>query len=109
MMNNRKLVEKFLSQKSNKSDVYVAVALVAGLAAGAVVSILFAPKKGSNVRKNITDIYTSFKDRILGYPDLQESALLPDVPHFIHHIEKKRKSDVKDLISEAHLDGHHPS
>lgn len=57
--------QSLLKQKSNNGQ--VAVALVAGLALGAVLSILFAPKKGSVTRRFIGNkskhAYTSLKDK----------------------------------------------
>ena len=111
-MRYKKLVEKLFSQNSN-NNAQVAIALVAGLAAGAVISILFAPEKGANTRQNIAkgsrdlgvrlrDSYTSLKDRISGYQEEENEAVAPEVPHFTHTVAKKRKSDIKDLISEAH-------
>jgi len=44
-----KIIEKLLTHKSN-NKAQIAVALVAGLAAGAVVSILFAPDNGAGTR-----------------------------------------------------------
>jgi len=107
-----KLVERFLSHKSSSNNAQVAIALVAGLAAGAVISILFAPSKGSALRHNIADkakdlsngvkgSYLSYRDKILGsHP--ANAIVEPEVPHFTHSVPKKRKSDIKDLISEAH-------
>ena len=48
-----KLISK-LTKRSNNNG-YVAVALVAGLAAGAILSILFAPESGEDTRKLIRD------------------------------------------------------
>jgi len=108
-MRYKKLIDRFLSQRSSQSNAQVAVALVAGLAAGAVISILLAPSKGSATRKsiadgakNLRDSYTSFKDRILGRDAIEEVVETPEVPHFKHTVTKKRKSAIKDLISEAH-------
>ncbi|MGF1923552.1 MAG: YtxH domain-containing protein [Bacteroidia bacterium] len=94
-----KLVEKFLSQKSGQHNTQIAVALVAGLAAGAVISILLAPSKGSTFRKGIS---SRVKDLFSRDYEEQDEAVAPEVPHFTHIPVKKRKSDIKDLISEAH-------
>ena len=108
-----KLIEKIISRRSNQNNAQIAVALVAGLAAGAVISILLAPDKGSATRRGLAnrtrniggslrDSYTSLKNRILGSEQEQDEAVAPEVPHFTHQVVKKRKSDIKDLISEAH-------
>ena len=116
-MNYGKLIDKILSRRSNQNNAQIAVALVAGLAAGAVISILLAPDKGSATRRGLAnrtrniggslrDSYTSLKNRIVGREEEEIEAVAPEVPHFTHHVVKKRKSDIKDLISEAH---HHDS
>ncbi len=117
-MKYRKLVEKFLSQKSNQNNTQVAIALVAGLAAGAVISMLFAPETGAATRKGIAskarnlggalrDSYTSLRNKITNNSEEQDIAVAPEIPHFTHTVTKKRKSDIKELISEAHQNGHH--
>ena len=107
-----KLIKR-LTKKSDHSG-YVAVALVAGLAAGTVLSLLFAPEKGAETRKligekakgllqNTKDTYTSLKDKIMGaYPEL-EDEVAPEIPHFVNTVPKKRKSDIADIIHEAHV------
>ena len=111
-----KLVEKLLSQKSNQNNTQVVVALIAGLAAGAVISILLAPEKGSTTRNGIanrtrafgsgiSDSYASIKNKFFEDHEEQDSAVAPEVPHFTHTVPKKRKSDIKDLIDEGHHNG----
>lgn len=104
-MNYRKLAEKLFSQRSNHGNAPIAVALIAGLAAGAVISILFAPSKGSATRNTIAGKVRGFG--LFGGHEEQELAAAPEVPHFTHTVTKKRKSDIKDLISEAHNNGVH--
>ena len=117
-MKYRKLIEKVLSQRSSQNNTQVAIALVAGLAAGAVISMLFAPDKGATIRKGISskarnlggairDSYESLRNKITGSPEDQDVMIAPEVPHFTHNITKKRKSDIKELINEAHQNGHH--
>jgi gas vesicle protein len=108
-----KLIEKIISRRSDQNNVQIVVALVAGIAAGAVISVLLAPDKGSATRKGLADrarnvggslrdSFTSLKSRIIGSQEEEDAAVAPEVPHFTHHVVKKRKSDIKDLISEAH-------
>jgi gas vesicle protein len=110
-MKYNKLLAKIFARGSN-NDAQVAIALVAGLAAGAVISILFAPTSGANVRKGIADratglgngvrdTYGRLKDRVVGRQDIEE-GVAPEVPHFTHKPVRKRKSDIKDIIHEAH-------
>ncbi|RZK42237.1 MAG: YtxH domain-containing protein [Pedobacter sp.] len=112
-MKYRKIFERLLSHRSEQNNAQVAVALVAGLAAGAVISILFAPNKGSETRgaiagrarglgDGIKDTYCSLKDRLLGHELHEELAPENEVPHFKHTVAKKRKSDIKQLVDEAH-------
>ena len=111
-----KLLTKIFDRKSNNNG-QIAVALVAGLAAGAIISILFAPDSGANVRKGIAGQakglgeglrtqYGALKNRVLGKNEIEESIEQPEVPHFTHQVTKKRKSDIKDLIHEAHTGEH---
>lgn len=108
--------EKLISKLTRRSDNsgYVAVALVAGLAAGAVLSLLFAPNKGADTRKMIgdkandlgqsaKDKYLAFKDRITGNISEIEEKIEAEVPHFVKATPKKRKSDIGDIIHEAHV------
>jgi gas vesicle protein len=114
-MKYNKLIARIFAQKTNNNNAQVAVALVAGLAAGAIISILFAPDKGSNIRRGIADQarglgdgiktkYSAIKNRALGINDIEESIEQPEVPHFVKAVPKKRKSDIKDLIHEQHVE-----
>lgn len=107
---------KLISRLTKKSDNsgYVAVALVAGLAAGAVISLLFAPDRGADTRKAIRDSvkdlanstkdsYTSLKNKIIGSNLELEDEVAPEIPHFVKTVPKKRKSDIGDLVHEAHI------
>lgn len=106
-----KLLTKMFSRSAKNNNGQVAIALVAGLAAGAVLSILFAPARGSDVRKNIAnkarglnnglmDGFASLKSRVLGTQEQEVEA--HEVPHFKHVVPKKRKSAIKELVQEAH-------
>lgn len=110
-MKYSKLFSKVFDRRSN-NDAQVTIALVAGLAAGAVIGILFAPKSGADVRRDIADRATGFgsglrdtygrlRDRVVGHHDIEE-GVAPEVPHFTHKAPRKRKSDIKDIIHEAH-------
>jgi gas vesicle protein len=116
-MKYSKLLKNIFAQRSN-NDGQIAVALIAGLAAGAVISILFAPDSGANVRKNIAgqakglgngiqNKYTSLRNRVMGTSTIEESIAQPEVPHFKHKVEKHRKSDIKDIIQDSHVSGQH--
>lgn len=113
-MKYKKLMAKYFAYKSNDTT-NVAVAVVAGLAVGAIISILFAPKRGADTRENIAnktkdlgngirDSYSSLKDRLMG---AVEEVTEVEVPNLVQKTTKKRKSDVKDIIHNAHTDEHH--
>lgn len=106
-----KLISK-LTKKSDNSG-YVAVAIVAGLAAGAILSLLFAPESGAGTRKlisgkakelcdNSKENYITLKNKILGNTIELEDEVAPEIPHFVNSVPKKRKSDIADIIHEAH-------
>ncbi|TCC94487.1 YtxH domain-containing protein [Pedobacter frigiditerrae] len=112
-----KIISKILNRRDNNNGM-VAVALVAGLAAGAVISILFAPESGADTRRaigdkakglgnGIKDSYSSLKDRVFGVDEVVEPAVAPEVPHFVHTTQKRKKSDIKELINEFHNGEHH--
>jgi gas vesicle protein len=113
-MRYSKLISKYLTKRNNNAQVVVAV--VAGLAAGAILSILFAPESGSDTRSAIgnkakgiggglKNSFTSLKDRLMGNVSEETAQPAPEVPHFKHTPTKRRKSDIKDLVSEAHQQG----
>lgn len=56
-MNYRKLISKRISDLSNHSNDKsgAVIALLAGLAVGAVLGVLFAPDSGKKIRERITD------------------------------------------------------
>lgn len=111
-----KIIEKLIAHRStNKAQ--VAVALVAGLAAGAVVSILFAPDRGATTRRRLAsgaknlscgfqDKYSSLIDKVFGCAAAEEEIIENDVPHFVNKPTKKRKSDLKDIVEQAHQATH---
>lgn len=112
-----KIISKILNRRENNNGM-VAVALVAGLAAGAVISILFAPESGADTRRaignkakglgnGIKDSYSSLKDRVFGVDEIVEPDVAPEIPHFVHTTPKRKKSDIKELINEFHNGEHH--
>lgn len=110
-----KLIKKIFDRQSN-NNAQIAIAVVAGLAAGAVLSILFAPDSGANTRGKIVDgvkdlgtgikdRYTSLKDKITGNHEVDEVEETHEVPHYTHERPKRRKSDIRELIQENHSGG----
>jgi gas vesicle protein len=114
-MKYRKLIGKYLAHRSN-NNVQVALALVAGLAAGAVISILFAPDSGAgtrgkiaggakNLRYGFQDKYNLLKEKVFGVEAIEEDIVGHEIPHFKHRATKKRKSDVQEVLENAHENG----
>jgi len=114
-MKYRKLIGKYLKHESDNSA-KIALALVAGLAAGAVISILFAPDSGAgtrgkivggakNLRYGFQDKYNLLKEKVFGVEAIEEDIVENEVPHFKHTVAKKRKSDVKEILENAHENG----
>ena len=110
-MKYRKLIGKYLEHKSD-NNAQIALALVAGLAAGAIVSVLFAPDSGAGTREKIAggaknlrygfkDKYNLLKEKVFGVEAIEEDIVEHEVPHFKHKLEKKPKSDVKELLENA--------
>lgn len=108
-MKYEKLISKYL-KRSNGTD--VAVAVVAGLAVGAVISILFAPSTGYGTRTSLAnkakdlgnglrDSYSTLMDKIVGVKNTEE-PVAEEMPHFVNKVNKKPKSNIKELINEMH-------
>lgn len=114
-MKYRKLIGKYIAHKSH-NNAQIAIALVAGLAAGAVISVLFAPDSGAGTRGKIAggakklrygfeDKYNILKEKVFGIEAIEEDIVEHEVPHFKHKVEKKRKSDVQEILERAHDNG----
>lgn len=109
-MKYKKLIGNCM-QKDSDANLKIALALVAGAAVGAIVSILFAPKKGEDTREliadrakdlqyNIKDKYNLLKEKVFGVEAIEEE-IENEVPHFIHKAAKKAKSDIKEVVEET--------
>lgn len=118
-MNYKKLMAKTFDQRSDNRPQMV-FALIAGLAAGAVVAVLFATKSGKNMRRQITDkiaglgqdardIYASMICKnAQSRASLTNGAEEDQVNHYVHQAAtKKPKSDIKELIHDAHAGAAH--
>lgn len=103
-----KLVAKLFAQRSN-NNAQVAVALIAGLAAGAVISILFAPASGEESRRRIAgkakklgegikEGYHTLKHK-LGEEEHEELAAETVIPHLVKNVAPpKRKPSPKKRV-----------
>ena len=114
-MKLNKIIKKVIHQESN-NPAKIAVAVVAGLAVGAALAVIFAPEKGSDVRGTISDSgkrfsdkllegYSSIKDKLKGIENEEESMLEPSDATRV--TAKKPKSDIKEIIHQSHVDASH--
>ena len=89
------------------------MALVGGLAAGAIISILLAPDSGEatrekiaggarNLRYGFQDKYKLLKEKVFGVEAIEEDIIQHEIPHFTHKVSKKAKSDIKEIIGQSH-------
>ncbi len=85
---------------NTKNNTTVAIAVIAGLAVGAALGVLFAPESGADVRKNVRNRITGSDPSEQSLPEQQEQPLT-------HATVKRPKSDIKELIHEAHVNGIH--
>lgn len=110
-MKYRKLIAQCLAYRSN-NNAQVAVAVIAGLAAGAVISVLFAPAQGTDTRKliskkakdlgnNVKDSYDTIMDKMNGVSRAETEG-----PLFVRKAPKKNKPILKNNIREASNDEH---
>ncbi|MHA4895331.1 YtxH domain-containing protein [Pedobacter sp. PWIIR3] len=113
-MKFKKLAASIIAHKNNNGE--VAVAVIAGLAIGAALAVLLAPERGEDFREgiagkargfgsNLRDELASLKKRISG--EEVEEETVEEIPHYQQTTVKKPKSDIKDLIHEAHTSAHH--
>lgn len=118
-MNYRKQLKKLTMASGNNTGM-VGFALIGGLAVGAALAVLFAPKKGKALRDGISDtgkqfggtlaelldsLKAKFSGADLAAAEQEEQGQQAD--HIAAPV-KKPKSDIKELIREAHKEGHAP-
>lgn len=113
-MKYEKLMANIFAQNT-KNNSQAGFALVAGLAIGAVLGVLFTPKSGSDVRKGFgnkakdvggsaKDLYTSLRNKLTGeYETIEDN--ITEEQNSPRPAVKKPKSDIKELIHEAHVNG----
>lgn len=98
-MKTRKLVYSLLSSGGSGRTAAIA-ALIGGLAAGAVLGVLFAPESGKAAREKLFDslsgLFGDQTEEQIAEPEHQAKPLQP---------VKRPKSDIGEIIQHAH----HPS
>jgi gas vesicle protein len=97
-MKTEKLIQSFLVSGSSGRTNGI-IALLAGLAAGAVLGILFAPDSGVAARKKIRDGAKG----LLGGCAEEEEELASEHRQRNQGAIKRPKSDLKTLIHDAHV------
>lgn len=97
-MKNKKLLSGLFNYSS--SDHRTLIALLAGMAAGAALGILFAPERGKESRRKIFNWTAGDEaEAETGMEDTQ-------VHRNVNVIKKKPKSDIGSLIHQAHTGVH---
>jgi len=116
-MNYRKKISKLLCKSSDNSAA-VGIALVGGLVLGATLAVLFAPKKGRELREDISgagnqfkgtlsELMEALKSKFGGQEISGEDDLETDQDNPVHS-GLKPKSDIGELIRESHKTGQTP-
>lgn len=112
-MNYRKQFNRIL-HRGNDNSVMVGFALIGGIAIGAALSVLFAPKKGTELREGITEGGRRFCGTLMELADglktkfTTEKNPLDESCADDEHIAdgntptKKPKSDIGEFIQQAH-------
>ncbi|RZK75907.1 MAG: YtxH domain-containing protein [Pedobacter sp.] len=100
-MNYKKIIANTLCSRSSNNSQVIAAALI-GVAVGAVFSVLFAPESGSDIRSRIANKIKGFDSA-----EADEPEEYTEPSYVTHAAPKKPKSDIKDLIHEAHSGEHH--
>jgi len=100
-MKTEKVIRSFFAARSS-GQTNGMIALIAGLAAGAVLGVLFAPENGASARKKLREAAGKFFGNDSG-EELQQEQTGPD------HISgtKRPKSDIKALVHRAHSHASH--
>jgi gas vesicle protein len=92
----------------------VGFALVSGLAIGAALAVLLAPKSGRNLRKgvsdftgqltdDISDLFVTLKSRFASEEPEAQDQNEDHTPAYVSPaVHKKPKSDIREIIHEAH-------
>lgn len=100
MMKTDKLIKEFFAPQSVGTTEKL-IGLAAGLAAGVVLGVLFAPGSGRSLRERIITAATELiKGKV-------EEELAVETETSVQGTKKKPKSDIKELIHQAHVAASH--
>ncbi|MCD0490127.1 YtxH domain-containing protein [Pedobacter sp. MC2016-14] len=92
-MDYKKVLSNCVTRDSDSSK--AVVALLAGLAVGAVLGVLFAPKSGEETRSLITDKATDLKDSLKDKYQNTKDQVLAKTDELVDQV-KSKASDLKD-------------
>lgn len=112
-MKYKDLLANAFAQKSNQNT-NVVIGVIAGLAVGAAIAVLFSPVSGRELRKGIAEkaeeigedslsFYAVLKDRLSGNDPVAENAEDNEPQPLAQVKQKKAKSDIKELIHQSHV------
>lgn len=95
-MKTKRIIESILNPGSSDRATAITV-LIGGLAVGAAIGVLFGTEKGKAVRQKICDTISSlFEHQESNEPSAPVSHARD------HHSGKRPKSDIKNIIHNAH-------
>ncbi|WP_169304354.1 YtxH domain-containing protein [Pedobacter frigoris] len=100
-MKTKKIFESILTPASSGRTTAITL-LIGGLAVGAAIGVLFTTKKGKEVRQKICDSFSSLFDH-QQTNECSEPASHPKE----NHARKRPKSDIKNIIHNAHAAAAH--
>lgn len=93
-MRYKNILADAFAQKSNQNT-NVAIGLIAGIAVGAALAVLFAPFSGKHLRKTIAE-------NLLNDGQPNETGEEQEPQPVTTGKQKKPKSDIKELVHQAH-------
>lgn len=92
-------MENYLNDKNMNENSKIVTALLAGLAAGAVVGLLFAPDKGSETRDKINESLSDLGDAIKERAEEQFDQL-SELKDRLVSLVKSKVSNVEDIVDD---------
>lgn len=95
-MKTKKIFKSILNPGYSDRTTAITV-LIGGLAVGATIGLLFTTEKGKAIRQKICDTFSSLFD----HQEIDEPSA-PVSHSRDHHAGKRPKSDIKNIIHNAH-------
>jgi len=112
-MKYKNLLADAFAHQSNR-DINVTIGLIAGIAVGAALAVLFTPISGKDLRKGIAEkaeewsdesfnFYASLKEKLTDKNRETEKEQDNEEQSLAQNTQKKPKSDIKELLHQAHM------